>query len=80
MNNLDFGTAIESITQVFAGKNGPVLGGIIGIVSLVCFHSIANSNCRIAGGTDRVSISIDPAEKEKMDIIEATVFEERQIQ
>ena len=80
MNNLEFGTAMESITQVFAGKNGPVLGGIIGIVSLVCIHGIANSNCRIAGGTDRVSISIDPVKKEKMDIIETTTFEEGLIQ
>ena len=38
MNNVVNGNAIEAVANVFAGKNGPVLGGILGILGLVGSH------------------------------------------
>lgn len=49
MNNVVNGNAIEAVANVFAGKNGPVLGGILGILGLVGIHYLVNGNYRLAG-------------------------------
>lgn len=68
MNNGVNGNAIEAVAQVFAGKNGPVLGGILGILGLVGIHYLVNGNYRLAGATDYGSFTFEPAQSHKKEI------------
>ena len=55
MNNVVNGNAIEAVANVFAGKNGPVLGGLVGI------HYLVNGNYRLAGTTEHGGFTFEPA-------------------
>ena len=61
MNNVLNGNAIEAVANVFAGKNGPVLGGILGILGLVGIHYLVNGNYRLAGTTEHGGFTFEPA-------------------
>lgn len=61
MNNVVNGNAVEAVANVFAGKNGPVLGGILGILGLVGIHYFVNGNYRLAGTTEHGSFTFEPA-------------------
>jgi len=62
MNNGVNGNAAQSIAQVFSGKNGPILGGIIGIITLVGMYYVIDGNYKLSAKTENGGFSFEPAQ------------------
>lgn len=76
MNGIVETNGLAAVAQVFSGKNGPILGGILGIVSLVGMYYLVNSEYRLAGTTGQGGFTIEPAYAKEP---ENTIIEETEI-
>ena len=61
MNDIVETNGFATVAQIFSGKNGPILGGILGIVGLVGMYYLVNSEYRFAGTTSNGGFTIEPA-------------------
>ena len=58
MNNVQ--NKAEGIAQIVTGENGPVLGGILGIIFLVGIHYVTKGNYKFSAQSGENSISLQP--------------------
>lgn len=61
MNNVVNSNAAQSLAQVFSGKNGPIFGGIIGIVTLVGMYYVIDGNYKFSRETEHGGFTFEPA-------------------
>lgn len=80
MNNNVETNAVDVIVQVLGGKNGPIIAGILGIVSLVGLYYVVNENYKLSGTVGNKGFSLEPTDNLKKDAIvadtEAKILEE----
>ena len=62
MKNVVNGNAAQAIAQVFSSKNGPILGGILGIITLVGMYYMIDGNYRLSAKTEKGGFSFEPAQ------------------
>ena len=69
-NNVEVNTA-NAIAQVMGGKNGPIIAGILGIVSLVGMYYVVSENYKFSGTVGNKGFSLEPANTIQSDEIVA---------
>ncbi|MCI6304249.1 MAG: hypothetical protein MR652_14070 [Blautia sp.] len=52
---------MEAVAQIFTGKNGKTIAGIIGIVVLVVVDKVIEHGYRLSGTTQNGGMTLEPA-------------------
>ena len=77
MNDVVNGNTAQAIAQVFLSKNGPILGGILGIITLVGMYYVIDGNYRLSSKTENGGFSFEPAQsKDGNAVVEVEVNSE----
>ena len=60
---------MEALAQIFTGKNGATIAGIIGIVALVVADKVIEHGYKISGTTENGGFSFEPTSGNRNDQI-----------